>query len=168
MMNDSSEIRAMEHVARQAVVRSVMVLADNDERHIRTCLDSIFGADPGAPLEVYRMVNGCSDGTEDIVREWGKAKRHVHLVSIELGDKCNAWNVFVHETVAQECPGHEIYFFMDGDARVVAGSFSAMEKALRGAPAARAVGASPTHLRLARGLGQSPQRPSESFSSWHG
>jgi hypothetical protein len=54
----------------------------------------------------------------------------VHLVSIVLGDKCNAWNVFVHETVPVHCPGRAIYFFMDGDARAVAGSFSAMHRAL--------------------------------------
>ncbi|EXI76734.1 MAG TPA: glycosyltransferase family 2 protein [Candidatus Accumulibacter phosphatis] len=150
MMNDASERGATEPGTRPAAVWPVMVLAHNEERHIRACLDSIFGADPGAPFEVYVMANGCSDGTEDIVREYGTANGHVHLVSIALGDKCNAWNVFVHETVAQECPGQEIYFFMDGDARAVPGSFSAMEKVLRGAPVARAVGAPPASGRSMR------------------
>lgn len=150
MMNDASERGATEPGTRPATVWPVMVLAHNEERHIRACLDSIFGADTGAPFEVYVMANGCSAGTEDIVREYGTANGHVHLVSIALGDKCNAWNVFVHETVAQECPGQEIYFFMDGDVRAVPGSFSAMEKVLRGAPVARAVVAPPASGRSMR------------------
>ena len=121
----------------------VMVLAHNEERHIAACLDSIFAADAAAPLAVYVMANGCSDRTEDIVREYATREPRVHLVSIALGDKCNAWNVFVHETVATQCAGAPIYFFMDGDARAVAGSFSAMERALRAEPAANAVGAPP-------------------------
>jgi len=125
----------------------VMVLAHNEERHIGACLDSIFAADPGAPLSVYVMANGCSDRTEDIVREYARREPRAHLVSIALGDKCNAWNVFVHETVPACCPGAPIYFFMDGDARAVPGSFSAMERALRAEPAANAVGAPPASGR---------------------
>lgn len=123
----------------------VMVLAHNEERCIAACLDSIFAADPQLQLEVYVMANGCSDRTEDIVRDYSRARPEVHLVSISLGDKCNAWNVFVHETVPKHAPDREIYFFMDGDARVVPGSFSAMARALvqdRHAHAASAVPAS--------------------------
>ena len=107
-----------------------MVLAHNEERHIEACLDSIFAADPASRFEVYVMANGCTDATEDIVRRYAKKRPEVHLVSIELGDKCNAWNVFIHHTVPTRCPGREVYFFMDGDARAVPGSFSAMALAL--------------------------------------
>src|SRR5690242_5448492 len=94
----------------------VMVLAHNEERHIEACLDSVFGADPNGPLEVFVMANGCTDGTEDVVRAYRHKEPRVHLISIQLGDKCNAWNVFIHETVPAHCPGCEVYFFMDGDA----------------------------------------------------
>ena len=83
----------------------VMVLAHNEERRIEACLDSIFSADPGAPFKVYVMANGCTDRTEEIVSTYHKHEQRVHLVSIRLGDKCNAWNVFVHDTVPAECPG---------------------------------------------------------------
>jgi glycosyltransferase involved in cell wall biosynthesis len=119
-----------------------MVLAHNEERHIAACLDSIFDAEPGRAFDVFVMANGCSDRTEEIVVEYGKRRAGVHLVSIALGDKCNAWNVFVHETVPARAPDRDVYFFMDGDARVVPGSFSAMAKALvteRRAHAASAV-----------------------------
>lgn len=125
----------------------VMVLAHNEERHIGACIDSIFAADPDCPLEVFVMANGCTDATEAIVEAYGRKNPNVHLVSIKLGDKCNAWNVFVHETVPQQCPGASIYFFMDGDARAVRGSFSAMAEALEQEPKANAVGAPPASGR---------------------
>jgi glycosyltransferase involved in cell wall biosynthesis len=121
----------------------VMVLAHNEERHIAACLDSIFDAEPGRAFDVFVMANGCLDRTEDIVREYGKRRPGVHLVSIALGDKCNAWNVFVHETVPAQCPGRDVYFFVDGDARFVPGSFSAMAKALVTEPHAHAASAVP-------------------------
>ena len=108
----------------------VMVLAHNEERHINACLDSIFSADPASRFEVFVMANGCTDATEAIVRQYSRNRPEVHLVSIALGDKCNAWNVFIHETVPEHCPDRDVYFFMDGDARAVPGSFSAMARAL--------------------------------------
>lgn len=125
----------------------VMILAHNEERHIEACLDSIFQADPDAPLEAYVMANGCTDRTEDLVKAYSARNSRVHLVSIKLGDKCNAWNVFVHETVPTLCPGNDIYFFMDGDARATPGSFSAMSKVLATEPQANAVGAPPASGR---------------------
>jgi len=120
-----------------------MVLAHNEERHIAACLDSIYDAEPGRAFDVFVMANGCTDRTEEIVSEYGKRRSGVHLVSIKLGDKCNAWNVFIHDTVPTQTPGREIYFFMDGDARVVPGSFSAMARALEADPRAHAASAVP-------------------------
>jgi glycosyltransferase involved in cell wall biosynthesis len=128
----------------------VMVLAHNEERHIRACLDSIFAADPESLFEVFVMANGCTDGTESIVSQYASTRPEVHLVSIALGDKCNAWNVFIHETVPTSCPGSEIYFFMDGDARAVKGSFSAMARSLRTHPHANAASAVPASGRNAK------------------
>jgi glycosyltransferase involved in cell wall biosynthesis len=128
----------------------VMVLAHNEERHIEACLDSIFDADPGAPFAVYVMANGCTDATEAIVARYAEREPRVHLVSLRLGDKCNAWNVFVHDTMPNACPGQAAYFFMDGDARAIAGSFSAMLRLLDLEPYAQAVGAPPASGRSMR------------------
>jgi glycosyltransferase involved in cell wall biosynthesis len=127
----------------------VMVLAHNEERHIKACLDSIFAADPVGRFEVYVMANGCTDATEEIVRQYARKRPEVHLVSIRFGDKCNAWNVFIHETVAAQCPDREVYFFMDGDARAVPGSFSAMARALAEDEHAHAASAPPVSGRNA-------------------
>lgn len=126
-----------------------MVLAHNEERHIAACLDSIFAADSDLGLEVFVMANGCTDRTEHIVREYASKNSAVHLVSITLGDKCNAWNVFVHDTVPECCPGRAMYFFVDGDARFLPGSFSAMASVLASDPVAHAVSAPPASGRSA-------------------
>jgi len=125
----------------------VMVLAHNEERHIAACLDSIFASDPGCTFEVFVMANGCSDRTEQIVADYAARRPEVRLVSIALGDKCNAWNVFIHETVPAHCPDRDVYFFMDGDARAVRGSFSAMARALQDDPHANAASAIPASGR---------------------
>jgi glycosyltransferase involved in cell wall biosynthesis len=125
----------------------LMVLAHNEERRIAACLDSVFAGEPERRLEVFVMANGCSDRTEDIVREYARRRGEVRLVSLALGDKCNAWNHFIHEVVAAEAPGRQAYFFMDGDARIVPGSLGHLAEALVREPAAHAASAPPASGR---------------------
>jgi glycosyltransferase involved in cell wall biosynthesis len=125
----------------------VMVLAHNEERHIEACLDSIIRSEPRRRYAIFVMANGCTDGTESVVRAYSKRHPEVALVSIELGDKCNAWNVFVHETVPACVPDSDVYFFMDGDARATSGSFAAMHEALIREPYAHAASAAPVSGR---------------------
>jgi glycosyltransferase involved in cell wall biosynthesis len=125
----------------------VMVLAHNEERHIVQCLDSLYNGETRRELEVYVMANGCTDRTEALTLEYASKQPGVKLVSIKLGDKNNAWNVFIHETVKAHCPNRPVYFFMDGDARIVPGSLSAMESALRETSYAHAASAPPASGR---------------------
>ena len=127
----------------------VMVLAHNEERHIAACLDSIFAADPEREFDIFVMANGCTDRTVEIVSKYRAHRREVHLIAMALGDKCNAWNVFVHDAIPLHCAGRELYFFMDGDARAVRGSFSAMARALEENPKAHAAAAVPVSGRNA-------------------
>jgi glycosyltransferase involved in cell wall biosynthesis len=121
----------------------VMVLAHNEAKRIVACLDSIFAADPDRRFNVFVMANGCTDDTEDIVREYGKHRAEVRVVSIEMADYCNAWNVFIHETVPALVPDSDVYFFMDGDCRIWPGSFSELVRGLAEHPEANAAGAIP-------------------------
>jgi glycosyltransferase involved in cell wall biosynthesis len=125
----------------------VMVLAHNEEPRIVTCLDSLFDGEPGGGLEVFVMANGCTDRTEDVVREYAARRPEVHLVSIALGDKCNAWNVFVHETARTVVPDRDVYFFVDGDCRIVPGSLTRLAEGLRANPHAHAASAPPASGR---------------------
>lgn len=124
-----------------------MVLAHNEEKHIAACLDSVFDGEPDRQIDVYVMANGCTDRTGEIVRLYRKQRSSVHLVSIALGDKCNAWNVFIHETIPRFCPDRRIYFFMDGDATITPGSLTALEEGLRRNPRAHAASAPPASGR---------------------
>jgi glycosyltransferase involved in cell wall biosynthesis len=125
----------------------VMVLAHNEEKHIVACLDSLFEGDPEHLLEVYVMANGCTDHTEALTLAYAARRPEVHLVSIAMGDKCNAWNVFVHDIVPKRCPDRSVYFFMDGDARSTPGSLAAMVAALEAEPHAHAASAPPASGR---------------------
>lgn len=76
------------------------------------------------------MANGCTDRTEDIVRDYARSHAFVTLVSLSLADKNNAWNHFIHEIVPALCPGCPVYFFMNGDARIAPGSLTVLAHAL--------------------------------------
>src|SRR5665213_1128972 len=79
---------------------TVMVLAHNEEANIVQCLDSVYQSEPNSIFfDIFVMANGSSDRTESLVRDYGRRKPDVHLVSTVLGDKCNAWNSFVHDVV---------------------------------------------------------------------
>jgi len=121
----------------------VMVLAHNEAKNIVACLDSIYAADPGRKFDIFVMANGCTDDTEKVVNEYAETHDGVNLVSIAIGDRCNAWNVFLHETAPAHVPGRDVYFFMDGDCRACPGSFSELAKGLAENAGANAAGAPP-------------------------
>jgi glycosyltransferase involved in cell wall biosynthesis len=139
----------------------VMVLAHNEERHIVACLDSIFASEGARAFEVFVMANGCTDRTEQLVRDYARREPSVQLVSIELGDKCNAWNEFIHKVAPTECPSRSIYYFMDGDARVVRGSLTALARTLDSKPRAHAAAAVP-------GSGRNAARDAQELIRDHG
>jgi glycosyltransferase involved in cell wall biosynthesis len=120
-----------------------MVLAHNEEHTIVPCLDSIYESEPGRKFDIFVMANGCTDETESIVLEYAKSHEGVNLVSIAMPDKCNAWNVFIHDTVPRLVPDRDIYFFMDGDCRVCPSAISEMMRGLDESPVANAAGARP-------------------------
>lgn len=104
----------------------VAVFAHNEARNIIACLDSLQ-VSTRHPIECYVLANACTDRTEALVHEYASSHPNVHLVSITLGDKANAWNVFVHEASPREA-SH--YFFIDGDVRATPGALDAMALAL--------------------------------------
>ncbi len=111
---------------------SVAVFAHNEQAIIGACLESIFAEKNQAELSVYVLANGCTDGTVQKVRNFAGRWPAIHLVEIEVGDKANAWNVFVHEIA----PVSEGYFFMDGDVRLDPGALLKLSAALQSSPEA--------------------------------
>lgn len=102
----------------------VAVFAYNEEANIVNCLSSLPAAAGGFKLEVFVLANGCTDGTERVVTEYAQEHQHpnVNLISIDLGDKSNAWNVFVYDIA----PDSDVYFFVDGDVQPNPNSLTAL------------------------------------------
>jgi glycosyltransferase involved in cell wall biosynthesis len=147
-MRPSEQNIVSSHASRSEGVRiegawPIMVKAHNEAKRIVACLDSIFASDPDRKLNVFVMANGCTDSTEDVVREYGKKQLGVNVVSIKMGDYCNAWNVFIHHVVPRYAPDSEVYFFMDGDCRVFPGSLSELARGLAENEDANAAGSIP-------------------------
>ena len=117
----------------------VAVFAHNEARNIVACLDSLQAA-ASHPLACHVLANACTDRTEAQVREYAADHPNVHLVSIALGDKANAWNVFVHEVAPRDAAA---CFFIDGDVRAIPGSLDVMAQALAEHPQANGVSALP-------------------------
>jgi glycosyltransferase involved in cell wall biosynthesis len=101
----------------------VAVLAHNEARRIGACLASLPLDDPSVAVHV--VVNGSTDGTARIARDFGQGRLTVH--DWPQGGKARSWNRFVLDT-----PGGEgdVFVFVDGDAQVVPGSIAALARAL--------------------------------------
>lgn len=126
-----------------SAVLPVAVFAYNEEELITGCLKSILAAGAGRTLRIYVLINGCTDRTEAVVRQFAEQHREVVPVALEIGDKANAWNVFIHELA----PEADCYIFIDGDMQITPGSIDAVERCFAGHPDALAVAAVPSSGR---------------------
>jgi glycosyltransferase involved in cell wall biosynthesis len=91
---------------------SVAVFAYNEEATITACLDALGGLAREADLQVHVLINGCTDGTERVVRAYRPRGFALRPVVIARGDKANAWNTYVHEIAPLDAVAH---VFTDGD-----------------------------------------------------
>lgn len=87
----------------------------------------------------YVLANACTDATESVVRRYAAEHPGVQLVSIALGDKANAWNVYVHEVA----PESDVHFFIDGDVSACPGALTGLNSVLAQHPQANAASALP-------------------------
>ncbi|TNE34145.1 MAG: glycosyltransferase family 2 protein [Alphaproteobacteria bacterium] len=115
----------------------VIVLAHNEERRIKTCLDNLpIGRDGVA---VHVVVNGSRDRTADIARSY----RDVAVHDWEQGGKSRSWNRIMLDTPGIEA---ECFVFVDGDAEVLPGSIDALCEVLA-QPGVNAAAGLPTNGR---------------------
>jgi hypothetical protein len=124
----------------------VAIFAHNEARNIVRCLRSFDAGAPGLDLRFYVLCNGNTDQTNAVVAEYAKRDPRVSLVEIALGDKCNAWNVYVHEIGFDA----DLHIFMDGDCELGADSVPRMLETLHSFPHVSAVSSLPLSGRSAQ------------------
>jgi glycosyltransferase involved in cell wall biosynthesis len=118
--------------------RAIAVFAHNEARHIISCLESIKKAiRPGD--ECYVLNNGSSDGTEALVNAFSRENGFCRQVTIKIGDKANAWNVFCHGLNVEA----KLFVFLDGDCTMSRNALDALESCLAQNPHANAAAALP-------------------------
>src|SRR5262245_22728798 len=90
----------------------IAVFAHNEERRIARCLESLTWAtrEPEA-VHVKVLINGSTDRTEQIVRDWAANHSNVEPVVIAVGDKANAWNTYAYSGLDFS----RNHYFLDGD-----------------------------------------------------
>ena len=124
--------------------RSLAVFAHNESGRIGAALQSIVQAAAGIDVEVWVLANGCTDATSDEVRACATVLPDLWLAEIDVADKANAWNVFVHELIMPERAREiETYFFMDGDVTLERDALALLASSLDDVPTAQAAGGMP-------------------------
>jgi glycosyltransferase involved in cell wall biosynthesis len=123
---------------------SLAVFAHNESGRIRAALESIVRAAGERAVEVLVLANGCTDSTSDEVRACANVLPDLWLVEIELADKANAWNMYVHDFIASDRAQEiDTYFFMDGDVTLEPDALLRLASALSEHPSAEAAGGMP-------------------------
>lgn len=90
----------------------VCIFAHNEQDNIKQCMQSVINATKHPErLRVKVIVNGTTDQTSNIVRQFSSHYPQIELVEIALGDKSNAWNEYVYGDIDLNSK----HFFLDGD-----------------------------------------------------
>ena len=109
--------------------RVIAVFAHNEARKIIACLESIK-REVRAGDKCVVLNNGSADATSELVEDFSKNNDFCTHVNIEVGDKSNAWNVFVQEIRIKA----DVFCFLDGDCEILPGSLNALEKCMESNP----------------------------------
>lgn len=89
------------------------MFAYNEQDNIAQCLTNVFNNVDERLQHIYLLANGCSDNTVAVAQEVKKnlGFTQLQVVEIAIGDKCNAWNHYVHTINASA----KCHFFIDSD-----------------------------------------------------
>jgi glycosyltransferase involved in cell wall biosynthesis len=118
---------------------SVAIFAHNVSGVINACIRSVLSNSPDNNVTLYILASGCTDSTESIVRSLYAENENVHLVSIAMADKANAWNHYVHELA----PEGAVHFFIDGDVEIQLGALARIVGKMAETPVVNAIGGVP-------------------------
>ncbi len=128
--------------------RAVAVFAHNESRRIVECLEALRIAPLLPNTTCYVIANGCTDNTVASANDYARTAPWVKVIELEIGDKANAWNYFVHELA----PEAGSYFFTDGDCRVEKEALQHLEEYLLTNQHVNAVSGVPSQRNLSFGI----------------
>ncbi len=126
--------------------RSVALFAHNEQDAIQQAIVAIRQAGLAPQDQLFVLINGCTDRTHEIVLTEASQDPRITPIVIDMGDKANAWNVYVH---LHADPKAAMHIFIDGDVKVSANAFERMDQMWRDHPEALALSTMPRGGRQA-------------------
>ncbi len=125
---------------------NIVVFGRNEAATLQPCLEAIARAVGTRHARVDVLLNGCTDGSAAVARRVAATLPvPVQVWEIELADKANAWNQYVHGIRRQA----RVHCFVDAYASVAPDAFTALDAALAASPQAQAAAAVPSSGRSA-------------------
>lgn len=118
--------------------RVIAVFAHNEAKKILACLESVK-KNIAVGDQCVVLNNGSTDTTHALVTAFAQRHDFCRLIDIEIGDKSNAWNVFIHQIRMQA----DVFCFLDGDCEMLPDSLNALEACMVRFPSANAIAAIP-------------------------
>jgi glycosyltransferase involved in cell wall biosynthesis len=94
---------------------NIVMFAHNEEQNIDKSIASIFANVDHNLNAFFIIANGCTDKTVSVIAK-NKALldfEKLIVVELSLGDKCNAWNHYVHSLAGSV----DTHFFVDADVK---------------------------------------------------
>ncbi|MFZ6814887.1 glycosyltransferase family 2 protein [Undibacterium sp. Rencai35W] len=125
-------------VQNKKIKKFIAIFAHNESLNIIASLQSVKNAIADGD-QCLVLNNGSSDNTGELVEKFAQENTFCSIKNIQIGDKSNAWNVFIHDLEIHA----EHYYFLDGDCKVLPDALTALERALHQHPEAHAVAALP-------------------------
>jgi len=124
------------------------VFAHNESGHIEAALRAIARAAGGEGVEVFVLANGCTDTTAQEILTSGALVPNLWLFEIDLPDKADAWNRFIHDGFSDERVRKiETFFFTDGDCALESEALALLAATLDHMPGIQAAGGMPANGR---------------------
>jgi glycosyltransferase involved in cell wall biosynthesis len=120
---------------------AVVMFAHNEQDNIIKSVNSIFQNCDEQLERLLVIANGCSDDTVVILKRLQTSYAKLVIQDLEIGDKCNAWNRYVHEYSIDS--SSTTHFFVDADVRFTNMAFPKMSSTLRANTSANAIAGLP-------------------------
>lgn len=108
------------------------MFAYNEEKNIEKSVNSIFNNVSENLQTLTVIANGCTDNTVGCLQQLKEEKDYekLNIVNLAIGDKCNAWNEYMHNLHTNS----EVHFFVDADVQFSEECFDKLFKTLIQSP----------------------------------